>query len=85
MKFAPDVTYVQQLQRSKAFGLLSIKLIQIKLQSYILSEDLVILVFMGILLLRNLNHCHCHWETGNSLLSLKIRWCKHAVQEMNVT
>jgi hypothetical protein len=53
MKFAPDVTYVQQLQRSKAFGLLSIKLIQIKLQSYILSEDLVILVFMGILLLRN--------------------------------
>ena len=52
MKFAPDVTYVQQLQRSKAFGLLSIKLlIQIKLQSYILSEDLVILVFMGILLL----------------------------------
>ena len=51
MKFAPDVTYVQQLQRSKAFGLLYKLLIQIKLQSYILSEDLVILVFMGILLL----------------------------------
>ncbi len=52
MKFVPDITYVQQIQRSKYFRIIIyVKLIQITFQGYLLSENLVKLVVMGILLL----------------------------------